>query len=516
MNVGKRAVQLAKIGLAARKVAKARNSEDKQLAHKALANLFADAKGVAMKVGQFLADPAGDDAFADLVESIEPVALSEMRPVIAEHLGTPVGDIFPILDESTAAASLGQVHHAQRTDGREVAVKVRYPGIAEAVEAELKLAGLIPGLGPVKKWGFNFGGYKTTLKDNMDRELDYRSEAARQIRFADQVRVPGLVIPQVHEDISGPALLVQDWHEGARLNQIIDWPPDDRQAVGRILLSTLFTSLFEAGEVHGDPHPGNAFYRRGLEGAPEVVLLDYGCTIAIEELPRLALLKLILGLREGTEVSPLQAFAAMGFDAKKLSLIAGALPMLSVILLHPFLDGGPMFVSHWKLKDRFEALLGDNRWWFRSAGPASNFLLMRAFQGVAQQLDLLRASLNWWGVLQASVSPETLAAARALALPPLPDDLLNSEVAELGAGKAAQHLKIKVLEGGREKVSLSMPAEAAMDLQSLIPEDVLASIRATGETDLEAVAADIRQHGLQPQEILDFDKGDKNYRVWLE
>ena len=516
MNVGKRVVQLAKIGLAARKVAKARNSEDKQLAHKALANLFADAKGVTMKVGQFLADPAGDDAFADLVESIAPVPLSEIRPVIAEHLGAPVDDIFPILDESMAAASLGQVHHAQRTDGQEVAVKVRYPGIADAVEAELKLAGLMPGVGPVKKWGFNFGGYKTTLKDNMDRELDYRSEAARQMRFRDTVRVPGLVIPQVHEDLSGPALLVQDWHEGARLKQIIDWPQGDRKAVGRILLSTLFASLFEAGEVHGDPHPGNAFYRRDGADKPEVVLLDYGCTIAVDELPRLALLKLILGLREGEDVSPLQAFAAMGFEAKKLSLIAGALPMLSVILLHPFLDGGPMFVSHWKLKDRFEALLGDNRWWFRSAGPASNFLLMRAFQGVVQQLDLLRASLNWWDVLQTSVSPETLAAARALVLPPLPDELLNSEVAELGAGKAAQHLKVKVLEGGREKVALSMPAEAALDLESLIPEDVVASIRATGETDLEAVAADIRRLGLQPQEILDFDKGDKNYRVWLE
>ena len=108
--------------------------------------------------------------------------------------------------------------------------------------AELKLAGLLPGVGPVKKWGFDFGGYKTALRDNIERELDYRSEASRQARFHDQVRVPGLVIRRVREELTRPTLLVQDW-----------------QAVGRVLLSSLLASLFEAGEVHGDPYPGNSY-----------------------------------------------------------------------------------------------------------------------------------------------------------------------------------------------------------------------------------------------------------------
>ena len=67
-----------------------------------------------------------------------------------------------------------------------------------------------------------------------------------------------------------------------------------------------------------------------------------------------------------------------------------------------------------------------------------------------------------------------------------------------------------------EKVELALPAEAALDLEDLIPEDVVASIRASSDTDLAAIADDIRRHGLQPQEILNFNKGEKSYRVWLE
>jgi len=516
MNVGKRVVQLAKIGLAARKVARARTDDDKELARQALANLFADTKGVTMKVGQFLADPEGGDAFASLVTSIEPVDLAEIEPVIAESLGQPINNIFRNIDPSTAAASLGQVHHAVLKDGRDVAIKVQYPGIADAVAAEMKLAGLMPGMGPVKKWGFDFGGYKDTLNDNMDRELDYPSEARRQMRFGQNVHVPGLIVPGIHDELTRSNILVQDWQQGEPLNKVLDWPVADKQAIGRVLLSTLFASLFEAGEVHGDPHPGNAYYRRNDTGEVEVVLMDYGCTIAVDEVPRLALLKLILALREETEVSPLQAFAAMGFDAKKLSYIAGTLPMLGVIMLQPFLIRKSMFVAHWNLKNRFEMLLGENRWWFRAAGPPSNFLLMRAFQGVSQQLDLLKIPLDWGEVLEASVSAETLAAARALELPPLPDDLIDSDIAKLGAGKAAQHLKVVVMEGKTQKVALAMPAEAALDLDTLIPEDVVQMIRSSGEADLEAIARDIRTHGLQPQEILNVDKDEKNYRVWLE
>ena len=516
MNLGKKALQVAKIGLAARRISKARTASDKAQARDALAALFSDAKGVTMKVGQLLAGHGGDNEFTDLVTSVEPLPLGEIEPLVAESLGRSVDDLFVDIEESQAAASLGQVHKAHLKDGREVAVKVRYPGIADAVDAELKLAGLMPGLGPVKKWGFVLDGYKTTLKANMDRELDYTSEARRQIEFGQRVNVPGLVVPKVHEDVLSDGVLVQEWQSGLPLSKISGWPEADRMAVARILLGTLLNSLFEAGRVHGDPHPGNSYYRKTARGQAEVVLMDYGCIVDVDDTARLALLKMILGLRKGEPVDALQGFSAMGFEAEKLALIAEPLAAVTNVLLLPFLHDGDFDFADWSLKNRFEALLGENRWWFRSAGPPTLLLLLRAFQGLVQQLEQLQVSINWWQVLTDHVTAQTRKQAENLNLPDLPEGVMQTNVATDLSAKAAQHLKVVVTRDGENVVEIAMPGRAARNIENLIPEDVLAQIEASGEVDFAAIKKHLEETGLSPQDIFTFDNGEKQYRVWLE
>ena len=180
----RRAGQLAKIAVAAGQLARERardsDGDRRRRAERALAGLLADAHGVPMKIGQILAQGSESHAFDALVSSIEPIPLAELQPHIEAELGHRLSEIFSKFDESRAAASLGQVHHAVLRDGREVAVKVRYPGIPDAVRAELRLAGLIPGVGPLRKWGFAIDAYRKVLSSNMERELDYRSEAKRQ------------------------------------------------------------------------------------------------------------------------------------------------------------------------------------------------------------------------------------------------------------------------------------------------------------------------------------------------
>ncbi|MDP1666047.1 MAG: AarF/UbiB family protein [Methylobacter sp.] len=513
LNTAKRALQFFRIGLAAKKLQRTQNETERLLAKQAIAGLFADARGITMKIGQLFAGNDGTTPFQELVEGIEPLPLKAMIPQLEMELGQKVKTVFRSIDKAIAAASLGQVHLAELKNGDKVAVKIRYPDIADAVDAELRLVGLMPGVGPVNRWGFDLDAYKKSLRDNMHRELDYRSEAQRQDYFGRTVHVPGLKVPDVYKDLCSERVLVQSRAEGVLIYKVSDWSEQDRLAIGQTLMMTLFKSLFVAGEVHGDPHPGNVFYSHDENGLALVTLLDYGCTISIAEPRRLALLKLIVGCRERSPVKPLDCFAALGFDSKKLTPISGSLPALCQILFRPFLLNHAFNPEEWQLGQGVNDLLGDYRWWFRSAGPSDLFLLMRAFQGLIQQLQQLDVKLPWWTLLRQAVGPELIQQAMAYELPAIKHE---PTVIALGFDQQATLLCVRVTESGEQRVSVKMPAEAVLDLEHLIPEDVLARIISSGTIDLKQLGESIRANGIIPQQLFVFEDGRKTYRVWLE
>ncbi|MHA7815404.1 MAG: AarF/UbiB family protein [Pseudohaliea sp.] len=511
-----RGVRAARIGLAARKLKNADDPDTRDKARRALAAMFADSRGVTMKFGQLMAAGEHGDAFSDLVHSIEPLPLADMLPVIEAEFGRPAEQVFADLRESEHAASLGQVHRGTLPDGTDVAVKIQYPFIADAIDGEMRLFGLMPGVGPVRKWGFDLDGYKRALKDNMVRELDYRNEAGRQRRFREAVRIPGLVVPEVFPEFTTARVLTQAWESGVPLARAATWPVDARAAIGRTLLGTLLKSMIEVGEVHGDPHAGNYAFRKRADGSPEVVLMDFGCTVPVARSERMALLRTIIAVREGEDLNALDAFGAMGFDAEKLALISGGLGTLAHILFAPFKEEQNFFIQHWDLKARFESLLGENRWWFRASGPPSHILLLRGFFGLAQQLNELRAGMKWWQVLHEVLAAEVIAEARAMAVPPVAPDIAARARQVLSSVRLADYLRVNVSEGQDSIVDLSMPAEAVLRLEELIPEDTLAYLRESDDWDLPAIMDDIRAHGVSPREIMCFEKGPKRYRIWLQ
>ncbi|MGZ4955224.1 MAG: ABC1 kinase family protein [Methylobacter sp.] len=513
LKTAKRALKFFRIGLAAKKLQRSQGETERLLAKRALAGLFADARGITMKVGQLFAGTDGATPFQELVEGIEPLPLKAMLPVLEKELGQPVKNVFRSIDQAIAAASLGQVHPAVLKNGDKVAVKIRYPDIGDAVDAELRLVGLMPGVGPVNRWGFDLDAYKKSLRDNMQRELDYRSEAQRQDYFGRTVQVTGLEVPKVYMDLCRERVLVQSMAEGVLIDKVGSWPEQERRAIGQTLMMTLFKSLFVAGEVHGDPHPGNIFYSRNESAQPQVTLLDYGCTITIAEQRRLALLKLIVGCRERNPTKPLDCFAALGFDSKKLLPISGSLPALCQILFRPFLLNHAFDPEQWQLGLAVNDLLGDYRWWFRSAGPSDLFLLMRAFQGLIQQLQQLDVKLPWWILLQQAVGPELIQQALAYQLPVIQHE---PTVHALSFDQQATMLCVRVSENGEQRVAVKMPAEAVLDLEHLIPEDVLERIKEAGKIDLKQLRDSIRSNGIIPQQLFDFEDGIKTYRVWLE
>lgn len=506
-----RGLRVAGLALKARRLAQLDEDSERQIARRALANQFADARGTIMKIGQLLS--AHGDEFQPLIKGIPPVPLADMQAHIEQILNRPLSSVFRLFDEASVAASLGQVHHAVLTNGREVAVKVQYPDIRAHVEAEISLIGLMPGLGPVRKWGFDLEAYKQVFKNNMDRELDYLAEARMQQSYQQQVIIDGLVIPQVHAEFSSAQLMVQDWEQGQYLDEITDWPAADRKKVAGILLGTLFKSLFEAGVVHGDPHLGNSYYRYNDQHRPEVVLMDFGCTIHLSRVQRLSLLKLILATIDGTDVPILRYFASLGFDADKLHHIGNRLPMLCRILFEPFLQNRVFPLQQWQLESAVSSLLEEQRWWFRSAGPAELFLIMRAFQGVVQQLEILGINVSWQQLLFQHVSDDIIQQARQLSLPAV---AAEQSIATSSIQALARSLCVRVSENGRQKVEVTLPAETVLELDSLIPVEVLAILESSPDIDLNLIQQRIRESGIAPQTVFELTNGSKDYRVWLE
>lgn len=505
-DTARRAGTLGRIAAAARTVARTQGDE-KTAARRALAGLLADARGIPMKVGQFLSSATDSDIFDDLARGIEPLHFDAIRPEIEAALGGPLEAHFARFEHAATAASLGQVHRATLHNGEDVAVKVRYPDIVGAVEAELRLAKLIPGLGPVRTWGFDLDAYKRVLHDDLQTELDYNAERLRQEGYRARMNVGGLVVPRTYPALSSNAVLVQSWEDGLFLDDIRHWPREDRMHVGLILMCTLFQSLFVHGEIHGDPHIGNYRYRRGASGTPEVVLLDYGCTIPIEPTARLAFLKLILGTIENDETAPIPCFQAMGFDAEKLAAIEPVLPALCEVLFDPFLSQTPFVVRHWALGKRVDNLLGELKWWFRSAGPANLLLLMRAFHGLVMQLEALDINLPWQPILFRVVDPALRQEARMLHLPAAP--------ATVTFRSLARYLKVQVLEGGRQVVAVTFPASQTAVLEEIVPDETRDRIEAAG-LDLLEIKRRACARGLCPQSLFEVQQGDRRYRVWLE
>ncbi|MFN7962276.1 MAG: AarF/UbiB family protein [Thermoanaerobaculia bacterium] len=479
---------------------------ERERAWQAIAGLFRDARGITMKVGQVL---LGDRPGAEVVRS-EPLPLAAIRPALEAELGSRLSHSFRRFDESRAAASLGQVHAAELLDGSRVAVKVRYPGIERAVRRELRLAGLLPGVGPLRRFGFDLDRYRRLLAEDLARELDYRSEAERQLRFYHQLAVPGLVVPRPFPSLSRPGLLVQSWEDGEPLSSARGWPRLERAELARILVRTLLASLFQLGEVHGDPNPGNYLFRRGENARPEVVLLDYGCTLELESPRRLALLQLLLALREGGSIDLLACLGAIGFDLAKLAPLADRLPEICQALFEPFLLDRPFDPSRWRLAERLGELLGELRWWFRAAGPADSVFLLRAFQGLAQQLEALDVPLAWWPMLTAVVPEETLAEARRLELP-TPAGITEPPRLEC----LARFLRVVIQDQGEELLALCLPAVEVAHLEELVPPAVAESLAGRGVR-LGELVRRVLAGGVRPQELIALEDGTRTYQVWLE
>jgi predicted unusual protein kinase regulating ubiquinone biosynthesis (AarF/ABC1/UbiB family) len=237
-------------------------------------------KGAMMKIGQMasyldaaLPEPVRD-ALADLQQDAPPMSGELAAEVVTAELGLAPEKLFAEWDPvPIAAASIGQVHRAITTDGRAVAVKVQYPGISEAIAADLDNAGLLfGGLGMLYP-GLEPGPLVDELRARVLEELDYRIEAAHQREFAEFYRDhPFLHVPEVLDELSTRRVLTTELATGARFDEVVTWSQGERDLAGEAIFRFVFRGLYRLHNFNGDPQPGNYLFRPG----GQVTFLDFG------------------------------------------------------------------------------------------------------------------------------------------------------------------------------------------------------------------------------------------------
>jgi predicted unusual protein kinase regulating ubiquinone biosynthesis (AarF/ABC1/UbiB family) len=228
-------------------------------------------KGAAMKVGQvmsFLDIGVVPEEYreefqrklAELRDAAPTVTFKQMRRVIEEELGEPLGAVFDGFDEEPiAAASIGQVYRAQLGDGRDVAVKVQYPGVAAAVRADMQNLGLILRLAKRIAPGLDPKAIGQEIRDRIEEELDYEIEAQNQRTLARIFRGhPFIAVPEVVTSLSRGRVLVTEFVQGTGFEALKRHPQVDRDRMGEILFRFYFGCLYRHHQFSGDPHPGNS------------------------------------------------------------------------------------------------------------------------------------------------------------------------------------------------------------------------------------------------------------------
>ncbi|MEU4171162.1 AarF/UbiB family protein [Streptomyces sp. NPDC026665] len=258
-----------------------------------LFKVLGELKGGAMKFGQALSvfesalpeEIAGPyrAALTKLQEAAPPMPTRTVHSVLEERLGADWAELFvEFEDKPSAAASIGQVHRAVWHDGREVAVKVQYPGAGEALLSDLtQLSRFARLLGPLIP-GMDIKPLIAELRDRVSEELDYGLEAQAQAAHAEEFADdPDVLVPAVVHQCE--QVLVTEWIDGVPLSEVInDGTPEQRDRAGQLLARFLFSGPARTGLLHADPHPGNFRLLPDGDSGWRLGVLDFG---TVDRLP---------------------------------------------------------------------------------------------------------------------------------------------------------------------------------------------------------------------------------------
>jgi predicted unusual protein kinase regulating ubiquinone biosynthesis (AarF/ABC1/UbiB family) len=396
-------------------VARSRASKERRLEARHLetamkmVSVLGEMKGAAMKLGQlasfidteFLPPEYAEiyhDELAKLRTSAPPMPWKKVVKVLEEdYRGEPLDELFAeIEEEAFAAASIGQVHRATLHDGRTVAVKIQYPGVAEALEADLRNASVIVRLARALAPGLDAKAIAEELRERVLEELDYEYEAQNQRAFSRAYRGhPFIYVPDVITRLSRRRVLVTEYVEGLGFEEIRELPKPDRDRFGEIVFRFCFGSIYHLQHFNADAHPGNYI----LLDDGRVAFLDFGMTKRLDR-EQIELEQRAIDAASRRDPEALrQALHDLGFIKNPTKLDAELLLEHVMAVGGWYIEDREVEVSPRRVMKAIESTSDPRSEYYglmrRENLPAEELMGRRMETGVMAVLAKLRAKRNW-------------------------------------------------------------------------------------------------------------------------
>jgi predicted unusual protein kinase regulating ubiquinone biosynthesis (AarF/ABC1/UbiB family) len=251
---------------------------------KRLAERLARLRGAAMKIGQLVSMQGEDMLPAEFAQALSvlrsqaaPMPRQQLHRVLGREYGAGWERRFAAFDhEPVAAASIGQVHRVTAADGRDLALKIQYPGVARSIASDVDNVAALLRLFNLLPIDLDVAGVADEAKRQLMQEADYLSEAGFLEHFSQLVAdEPRLLVPRVHRDLTTTRIMAMDFIEAAPLDVLATASQGRRNAVGTLFERLLFRELFEFRVMQTDPNFANYLYQAK---SGRLVLLDFGAT----------------------------------------------------------------------------------------------------------------------------------------------------------------------------------------------------------------------------------------------
>ena len=368
-----------------------------------IADRLSHLRGAAMKLGQMISMDAGDmlppelaEIMAKLRQNAHRMPPQQLQQVLAGEWGKDWRTRFARFDATPiAAASIGQVHRAQTRDGRDLAIKVQYPGVRASIDADVDNVATLLGVSGLLPRELDIAPLLAAAKQQLREEADYVREGEQLTLFGRLLAdASDYVVPSLDAEFTTGQVLAMSFVEGRPIETLVDAPQDARDAAMRALIALVLRELFEFGVMQTDPNFANYRYQP-VTG--KLVLLDFGASRPVEPSTALGYRRLLSALIDGDRDAARQAAIAAGFVGDGAIAHHGARidRMLDVVIGEigrpgPFDFGDRGFVA--LLRDQGLDVAADRAAWH--IPPADLLFVQRKISGTALLAARLRARID--------------------------------------------------------------------------------------------------------------------------